>query len=741
MSVYQKTTFNYYPKLITCVLLLIGMLFFLQNESKAQETDTLNEMVVSANRVWEKKKDIPQVIKIISNQIINDLKPMNTADLLEKTGSAFVQKSQQGGGSPVLRGFEANRILLVVDGIRMNNAIYRGGHLQNILRVDPFMLERVEIVYGPSSVLYGSDAMGGMVNMMTKRPLLNENFKGDYFYEFNSVNNGHTYHIDFKKGFKHFAFLTGVTYNDFGDLKQGTNRSNTIGNLGLRTIYQANLNGKDLLVKNNNPAIQVGSGYQQLDLFQSIIFQNNHSKKHLLNFQLSKSTIVPRYDRLSEVKNDTPVFGTWNYGPETRILLSYQYENKHKTLMADQLKWTSAYQWIEESRITRNFGKANENNRIEQVGVFSSSIDLFKQVNNHEIRYGIDMQWNKVNSTAFAKDINTLVQRPISTRYPDKGSSLLLSGIYISHSLELTRQFILTESIRLSSVHLKADFQNKDFYSFLPDQMAQNNLGVCGNLGLVWMPSKQLRLTAQTGNAFRAPNIDDINKIFDSQSGKKLIVPNSNLKPEIAWTSELGITFNPAPVLKINAQIFYTALSNAIVVSAFQINQNDSQIYDGKMTKTYAQQNKQLASIYGGSMAINYTFLTRLKLDAEITYTYGKINADSALPMDHIPPVFGRIGLQYQYKRFNCNIWSIFNGEKALKDYNLDGEDNFQYANSNGLPAWYTLNGQMGCFVDSKKRIHLNAGIENILDINYRTFSSGISAPGRNFKLGISVKI
>jgi hemoglobin/transferrin/lactoferrin receptor protein len=125
---------------------LFGILFFLQNESRAQETDTLNEMVVSANRVWEKKKDIPQVIKIISNQSINDLKPMNTADLLEKTGSAFVQKSQQGGGSPVLRGFEANRILLVVDGIRMNNAIYRGGHLQNILRVDPYMLERVEVV-------------------------------------------------------------------------------------------------------------------------------------------------------------------------------------------------------------------------------------------------------------------------------------------------------------------------------------------------------------------------------------------------------------------------------------------------------------------------------------------------------------------------------------------------------------------------------------------------------------------
>ena len=146
MSVYQKTTFKYYPKFISCILLLFGILFFLQNESRAQETDTLNEMVVSANRVWEKKKDIPQVIKIISNQSINDLKPMNTADLLEKTGSAFVQKSQQGGGSPVLRGFEANRILLVVDGIRMNNAIYRGGHLQNILRVDPYMLERVEVV-------------------------------------------------------------------------------------------------------------------------------------------------------------------------------------------------------------------------------------------------------------------------------------------------------------------------------------------------------------------------------------------------------------------------------------------------------------------------------------------------------------------------------------------------------------------------------------------------------------------
>ncbi len=740
MCVYSNIKFNCFRKVYT----LIVCFFFLvveHQQTYAQQRDTLEEMVVSANRIWEKKIDIPQQINILSQKKIQEIKPLTNADLLENTGTAFIQKSQQGGGSPVLRGFEANKILLVIDGVRMNNAIYRSGHLQNILRIDPFMLERIEIVYGPSSVMYGSDALGGVIHLMTKKPVFNKAFKGEAVYRYNSINNGNTFHLDFQKGFKKIGFLTGITYNEFDDLLQGANRTKEIGNLGLRKIYQSQLNGKDILIQNANPNLQVGSAYSQLDLFQSIVFQKNKAKKHLLNFQLSRTGNVPRYDRLSEFKNDTPVFANWHYGPEIRMLVNYQIEHNTKHLFVDHWKWNTAYQWIEESRINRNFGKLNENNRIENVQVISSTLDLYKQINKHELRYGIDFQWNDIQSKAFARNISNGIQTPISTRYPDNGSQLFMAGIYMSHSTEISNHLILNQGIRLTLNQLQARFKNKNFYSFLPDQFNQQYWGICGNIGLVWMPLKKWKFTAQSGNGFRAPNMDDLSKIFDSQSGKQLILPNPNLKPEIAWTNEIGIAYKPFKGCNVSAQFFYTYLFDVIVVSPFQVNLLDSLVYDDKLTRTFAQQNKQFATIKGLSIELSYQPMQQLIIDASINTTYGRLNADSTMPLDHIPPTYGRMGLNFMHKKWNIGIWSIFNGSKNVADYYLNGEDNFQYATPNGLPGWYTLNTQLNWFPDKKKKIQLTGGIENCLDKNYRTFSSGISAPGRNFKLGISIQL
>jgi hemoglobin/transferrin/lactoferrin receptor protein len=740
MFVHSIIKFKFYPNsyyiLVSILVFCVGI-----STAVAQQTDTLNEMVVSANRNWEKKIDIPQFIKVLTTNTIQQIKPLTNADLLEQTGSAYVQKSQQGGGSPILRGFEANKILLVIDGVRMNNAIYRAGHLQNILRVDPFMLERIEVVYGPSSVMYGSDALGGVIHLMTKKPKLNQSLAGEALYRFNSVNTGNTFHINLQKGFKHIGILTGISFNEFGHLMQGLNRTHEIGDLGLRKIYQSNLNGKDVLIQNNNPNLQIGSAYTQLDVTQSVIIEKNNRYKHLLNFQISRTGNVPRYDRLSELKNDTPVFGAWYYGPEIRVMANYQIENNLKNIWADNWKWNTAYQWIEESRMTRNFGKSNENNRIENVQVMSSTIDFYKQIQKHEIRYGIDVQWNDVQSKAFAKNQTTGIQNPISTRYPDNGSQLLLSGVYISHTKELSNKLIFTESMRLSAIHLKARFKDKSFYSFLPDQFAQNYLGLCGNIGMVWMPSQKIRITFQSATGFRAPNIDDINKIFDSQSGKQLIVPNSLLKPEITWTNEAGITFKPNKKTTIQTQCFQTVLFDAMVIAPIQINQLDSQFYDGRLTRTYSPQNKQLATIYGTAVELNYELYQNLKFDASMVVTIGKILTDSIMPLDHIPPIYGRIGLNYHSTKIDVRLWTVFNGQKAAKDYYLNGEDNFQYATANGLPAWYTLNIQLDWFPDKKKKIQLSSGIENCLDLNYRTFGSGISAPGRNFKLGVAIKI
>ena len=175
----------------------------------------LDEIILSANRKPEHKIDVPFLIEIIKQKDIEFTNPATTGDLLSNTGQVFVQRSQAGGGSPSLRGFEANKVLLVIDGVRMNNAIYRGGHLQDVMTIDPNMLERTEIVFGPSSTIYGSDALGGVMNFYTKNAQFSADdkilFKLNSMVRYSSVSNEQTSHLDFNLGFKNFASLTNIT--------------------------------------------------------------------------------------------------------------------------------------------------------------------------------------------------------------------------------------------------------------------------------------------------------------------------------------------------------------------------------------------------------------------------------------------------------------------------------------------------------------------------------------------------
>src|SRR5687767_2135635 len=196
-------------------LLAFSYMFFITLFLHAQEDTvnekTLGEVVISANKFAERKRNVNQKIDVISSQQIAKTNAQNTGDLLINTGNIFVQKSQQGGSSPVLRGFEASRVLLVVDGIRMNNAIYRAGHLQNVITIDQNMLERVEVLYGPASTLYGSDALGGVVHFRSKQPKLSTTDQllatGVAFARFSSANNEKTIHSDVSIGGRKFAWL------------------------------------------------------------------------------------------------------------------------------------------------------------------------------------------------------------------------------------------------------------------------------------------------------------------------------------------------------------------------------------------------------------------------------------------------------------------------------------------------------------------------------------------------------
>jgi hemoglobin/transferrin/lactoferrin receptor protein len=723
--------------LIFVSLFLLPILGFTQ----INEQDTLKELVISANKFWEKKSDIPRHIEIIkSNEIVN-LNQANTADLLQSTSMAYVQKSQLGGGSPILRGFESNRILIVIDGIRLNNAIFRGGHLQNVLRIDQNLLERVEIIYGPGSVIYGSDALGGVIHFITKNPEFNSKITGSAYYRYASASGENTAHIQLQAGSKKWAYLIGISNSHFDDLQQGKNRANEIGNLGLRNYYQSRQNNIDLIVKNNDPSVQIGSAYSQIDILQKLLYKQKQWLTHTLNVQISTTGDIPRYDRLSEMTKDTPVFSEWYYGPEKRNLISYQLENTLKRFFADRFKIGASIQSIEESRITRNFNNVNRNYRVEKVQVYNIQLDLFKQIKKHEMRYGFELNYNDVQSTAHSINILNNTTKSISTRYPDGGSQMLNSGIYFSHSYEFNPKFIISDGIRFNHILLNSRFADKTFFSFLPNETTQKNSAICGSIGIVYLPEEKSKIYLNTATGFRAPNVDDLNKIFDSKSGKQLIVPNENLKSEKSWTTEIGYQFKIINKLEIGLNLYYTNLYDAIILKETKVNSLDSLVYDGKLTKVYSYTNSQSAKIYGTGIQVSYILLNNFKVDGSIQYTYGRIQGDSIMPLDHIPPVYGRLGFSYENKKINFQFWTMFNGKKDIKDYYLNGEDNLQYANANGLPSWFTLNTSVGRVLDKRNNFNLQLGIENILDSNYRLFASGISSAGRNYKICLRVRI
>ena len=308
-------------------------------QKPVSDTTTLEDVVISASKFNVKKKNIVQKIDVISSKKIAEANSQNTGDLLINTGNVFVQKSQQGGSSPVLRGFEASRVLLIVDGIRLNNAIYRGGHLQNVITVDQNMLERVEIMYGPSSSIYGSDALGGVIHLRTKSPVLSPGnkllVKSSEFFRYSTANKEKTGHADLSLGGKKLAWLQSYTYSDFGDTKMGSDYPKKYPNFGRRSKYIDNIGGVDYIVTNNDDRVEHFSGYKQWDITQKLLFKQSDKVSHRINAQYSSTNNVPRYDRLQDIKNFGGSIGTvlryakWYYGPQTRYLGAYELNIAH----------------------------------------------------------------------------------------------------------------------------------------------------------------------------------------------------------------------------------------------------------------------------------------------------------------------------------------------------------------------------------------------------------------------------
>lgn len=727
---------------IAVITAVIPCIIFAQSET---ETDTLsadpkklNEVVVYANKFPELAKYITQSVKVIKDRNTLNLQA-NTADILINTGSVFVQKSQQGGGSPVIRGFEASRVLLMVDGVRMNNAIYRSGHLQNIITIDNMVLDRMEVLYGPSSTLYGSDALGGVVSMYTRNPTLSKKsttqITGSTTARYSSAMEEARGNFILNIGGKKWGSLTSVTYGSFGDMRQGSKRLAAYPNFGLKDFIVQRSGNTDIIVANPDPNKQSPSGYKQVDITQKFLYQQSANVQHIFNFQFSNTNDLPRYDRLTEKTGANPVFAEWYYGPQLRNLAAYNLNITKMNGFFQDMKITTSYQDLEESRITRRFNNNNNRDtRVERINVFGANIDLKHYSGRNEIHIGSESYVNFVNSVAERNNIVTNAKSKINTRYPDGFNKMSNYAVYAQHIYKINDRWTLSDGLRLNYVYLNSKFIDTSILHFPFTKATQSNYAITGNLGLVYNTQKDFRLAFLLSSGFRNPNIDDLGKVFDSQNGV-LIVPNTNIKPEYTYNAEINLN-QYGKNFSYGASIFYTWFRNAIVQDAFTFNGSSNVVYNGVLSQVVANQNKAKASLYGFSVNGSYTFLKKTSIEGAYTYTYGRFtNNGITVPLDHVPPAYGRVAVKHTNEKWNASFFTLFNGWKRIKDYNPFGEDNQQYATVDGMPSWLTLN--ISAAITVKKNLYAQLLIDNLLDRNYRYFASGFSAAGRNIVLSL----
>ncbi|MFD2726519.1 TonB-dependent receptor [Hyunsoonleella rubra] len=709
-------------------------------------TQGLNEIVISASKFEQNKRDIPQKIISVNSEKIELMNPQTSADLLQNSGMVFVQKSQLGGGSPMIRGFSTNRLLITVDGVRMNNAIFRGGNLHNVISIDPLSIENTEIILGPGSVIYGSDAIGGVMGFYTQTPRLSESdsmkVSSNILTRYATASNEKTAHFDINLGYKKWAFVTNATFTDFNDLRMGSHGPEDY----LRSEFVSSSNGNDVILENSNPKVQKFSGYHQFNAMQKVRYKPYKDLSFDFGLYYSRSSDIPRYDRLIRYNGDALRSAEWHYGPQKWFMSNLQVTKlSSNSNLYDKIKATLAFQNFKESRIDRNFLSNDRNIREESLNAYSFNLDFEKRLSDKtRFFYGGEYVHNKVMSDGMLEDISSGTLSNTISRYPN-GATWKSAAIYSSLKYKPNTRFVFQTGVRFNHVRSKADFTENNAFLNLPFQSAKNSAGAfSGTAGLTWSPNTTMQWKLNAASAFRAPNIDDIGKVFDSEPGS-VVVPNENLRPEYAYGGELGLKLNFDQKLVLDLNTYYTYLDNALVRRDYTLNGQNQIMYDGEMSNVQAIQNASKAWIYGFEAGLTLVVSKYLRLTSQYSVIGGTEENDNIeVPIRHVAPSFGNIHVIWAGKKLTIDAFAEYNGELSFNQLapSEKQKDYLYTKDANGnpyAPSWYTVNLRTQYKVN--KSTYLTVALENITDQRYRPYSSGIAAPGRNLIIALKYSL
>ncbi len=640
------------------------------------------------------------------------------SEILKEQSSVSVQESQPGGGSPNFRGMEANRLLITIDGISLNNTIYRSGHTQSSSSINPFFLKTINLVTGPSSVVYGDGAMGNALIFNTSNPV-KENISRHHFNQ-NYESSSNTNMLNYKANYyiKNLYFFTGFSFKKADNLFMGNNR-----------LHEYDEWGKETNITKKNE--QLKTNYWRADFIHKTMVPLENNKSLLFNTQFSTSSVINRFDKLNDINENGSKYSRWYYGPQKRFLQSASFVNESTNIFHDKLTVMLAFQKLTESRHVQKSSSNTITNRIEDLMIFDANLNLTKQFKLLELNYGFGGKKQLVESSAYNQS-NTNNYYYASTRYPNNGSLVKDVFLYYQLSFIINKKTKAYLGSRYNYNVLEANFKPNESFSFPFEKILNKNNSLVNSMLINYTFSKNLSFNSCFYTGFRNPNIDDVGKIFSKGNGY-VVIPNINLSPERSKNIEFGLNAKIAKFIKLNIQLFATNISDAISRDKASLNNDTLFFYDGDSLRIQMNKNIESANINGFNINIITTFSKKLILNSSVNYLIGYEKDDN--PLAHIPPLNTNFNLKYLAKKNIYDFYILYNADKKTKNYDNAGVDNIEEATNEGNPSWFTLNTTYTRKIDDS--LSLSFGVKNILDAHYKLFGSGLSSSGRNFTVSL----
>lgn len=638
----------------------------------AADNESTPEMVITATRVEREVFNTPQAVTVLDDLAVEQANAGTTPDILSGATGVLIQKTNPGGGSPFIRGFTGKQVLILVDGVRVNNSYYRFGPHQYLNTLDPNIVERIEIVRGPTSVLYGSDGLAGVINVITRKRADFPSARGT---EGLAVLHGASSdsslagRLQVEGNFNRLGYLGGVSGKRFNSLEGG-------GDVGEQKPTAYDELGGDLKLN-----YRLASGGE-------VILAHQRTRQ----FDVPKTSEVTLGDKLK-----------FNYEPQLRTLSYLEYQSPHdEAAPISGMKLNISFNRQKEGEeIIKVSTPTVETREITDVKTLGATTQFTSKLGRAQrLTYGFDYYRDTYDTGKTHIDLTTGAAMSVAPGTPD-GAKYESWGVYLQNEVRFTDRFEAILGARYA--HFEADG------AIGANQLNLSDGELTGSINGLYRLAPRWNLVAGLAQGYRAPNMED----FFGRVDFVTEIPNTQLTPEHSLNKEIGVKYY-SPRTSGDFYLFNVAYDDLIdrVTVAPGVTQ---------------RQNIQRALIKGAELVVKHSFSDRWSAAGNLTYTWGQ-DRDTQQPLRRIPPLNGSLRLRYAPNDQSWyEVYSLF---ADRQDRLSPGDLSDPRIPDGGTPGYGTLNFKAG--FKPTHRQDLLVSLENLTDVQYKSHGSGVYAPGLN---------